>query len=120
MNTSAPASTGVRRSFAGTAVALATHLFGALTCATCWAIFGPALALLLGSSINDFMAAMRPYAPFSAAIAATGLGYSIYQLLHSRERRKELPYRMAVAFTAFSVIGWSIGTAFIAVTMFKG
>ena len=120
MNDKPSSSNGVRRSFAGAALAFMTHLFGALTCATCWAIFGPALALLLGSGVTGFMAAMRPFSPLSVGISAIGLGYSVYQLLRTRERREELPYRLAVAFTGLSVIGWTAGTAFIVKTIING
>ncbi len=120
MNDRIPSSDRVRRSFAGTALAFVAHLFGALTCATCWAIFGPALALLFGSSVMSFMALMRPLAPFAAAFSAIGLTYSVYQLVRTRERHKELPYRMAAAFTGFSVIGWTVSAAFIATTIVKG
>ena len=120
MNETIPPSNGISKSFAGAALGFATHLFGSLTCATCWIIFGPALALLFGSSITGFMAEMRPLAPYSVAISAIGLGYSIAQLLRTRERRKEFPYRMAATFTGLSVIGWTVSAAFIAMTLVKG
>ena len=120
MNGIVPPPNRVQRSFAAAAFSFVTHLFGALTCATCWAIFGPALALLLGSGATDFMAAMRALAPMSAAIASIRLAYSVYQLLRTRERHAELPYRMAVAFTAFSVVGWTVSAVFIATALVEG
>lgn len=119
MNDNIPSS-NVRRSFAGTALAFGTHLFGVLTCATCWTIFGPALALLFGSSVTGFVAAMRPLAPTAIGISAIGLAYSVYQLLRTRQHHKKLPYRMAVAFTSLSVAGWIGSAAFIAFTLVKG
>jgi len=120
MNVVVPSSNRLQKGVAGTAVSFAAHLFGTLTCATCWTIFGPALALLFGSSVTGFMAAMRPLAPYAAGLSAIGLSYAVYQLVRTRERRKELPYRMAVAFTGVSVIGWTVSATFILTTLLKG
>lgn len=103
-----------------TTASAAIHIFGALTCATCWAIFGPALALLFGSAGTAFLAAMRPYAPFGIALSAFGLSYSIYQLIRNRGSSSKLPYRMAAIFTILSVAGWVGSATYTALTLLKG
>ena len=97
------------------------HVFGALTCASCWAIFGPALALLFGSSVSAYFdATLRPYAPLAIVVSAIGLTYSIVQLVRKREDAAKLPYRMAAAFTTLSAIGWVASAAFVTLTVVKG
>ena len=108
------------RALGATAISFATHLLGALTCATCWAIFGPALTLLFGSSGIAFLAAVRPYAPLSLAVSAAGLAYSIYQLVKTRKNATALPYRLAAAFTGISVIAWGASAIYIAMTLTLG
>jgi O-antigen/teichoic acid export membrane protein len=108
------------RIFGGTAFAFAGHLFATLTCATCWAIFGPPLALLFGSSGVAFLSTLRPLAPLSIAISSIGLSYSIYQLVTRRHQSKKLPYRMAAAFTLLSVVAWIASVVYVSVTFFVG
>lgn len=108
------------RVFGATALSAAVHVFGALTCATCWTIFGPALALLFGSAGTAFLATMRPYAPLGIAVSAIGLTYSVYQLLKNRHASSKLPYRMAAAFTAASVVGWTGSAGYTFLTIAKG
>jgi hypothetical protein len=109
-----------RRIFGSTGVAFATHLFGTLTCATCWAIFGPALALMFGSAGVAALSAMRHLAPLSLAVSAAGLGYSLYQLAKGRDAAKKLPFRLAAGFTALSVVGWVASATYVVVTFVKG
>lgn len=106
--------------FGSTAVSAVIHLFGALTCATCWTIFGPALALLFGSSGTAVLATLRPYTPIALAASALGLGYSLYQLAQNHENSGKLPYRMAAAFTIFSMVGWFGSSAYAVFTLVKG
>jgi hypothetical protein len=108
------------RVFGATAISGAIHVFGALTCATCWAIFGPALALMFGSAGTAFLAMMRPLAPFAIAVFAIGLAYSVHQLFNNRGASSKLPYRMTVAFTILSVFGWTGSAAYTIVTLVKG
>ncbi len=108
------------RVFGATAVSATVHVFGALTCATCWAIFGPALGLMFGSAGAAFLSTLLPYAPIAIALSALGLGYSIYQLIHNRDLSSKLPYRMAAAFTILSLIGWTGSAAYTILTLMKG
>jgi len=108
------------RVFGSTAVSAAVHLFGTLTCATCWTIFGPSLALLFGSAGTAFLSRLLPYAPYAVALSALGLGYSVFQLIRNRESSTKLPYRMAAAFTALSVLGWAGSATYTFVTFVKG
>ncbi len=108
------------RALGATAVSAVTHVFGALTCATCWAIFGPALGLMFGSAGTAFLAMLRPYAPIAIVLSAIGLSYSVYTLVKSRDASSKLPYRMAAAFTILSVIGWAGSAAYTFVTLVKG
>jgi hypothetical protein len=110
----------MRKVFGSTTISFLIHLGGALTCASCWAVFGPALALLFGSGVNAAMGALLPYAPISIAISGVGLVYSVAQLVRKREQSRELPFRMATAFTALSVVGWVASASFVAVTLVKG
>src|SRR5579872_5538525 len=88
-----------------TALSFLSHLLSALTCATCWAIFGPALVLLLGSAGTAFMASLRPFAPVALLLSALGLAYSIYRLSQVERSSRKLPFRMALAFTIVSAAG---------------
>ena len=106
--------------FGATAFSFASHLFGTLTCASCWAIFGPALVLLFGSGGSAFLSAVRPYAPLTLLVSAAGLAYSIRLLMIKRADSKKLPFRLAAAFTAFSVIGWGVSAGYVAATMILG
>jgi hypothetical protein len=106
--------------FGATAFSVVGHLFGALTCATCWAIFDPALLLLFGSAGAGVLAALRPYAPLSLLLSALGLAYSCHQLFKKRHESRKLPFRLAAAFTALSAIGWGASTAYVAVTLMSG
>jgi len=115
-----PSSQPTRAIFGSTTASFVTHLIGALTCASCWAIFGPALALVFGSSVMSFMSAMRPFAPASIVISAFGLGYSILRLVRERDQSGKLPYRLAAAFTLLSIAGWSVSAVFIIITVVKG
>jgi hypothetical protein len=108
------------RVFGATAISATVHLFGALTCATCWAIFGPALALMFGSAGTAFLATMRPFSPFGIALSAIGLSYSMYQLVKNRESSAKLPYRMAAAFTFLSLFGWIGSATYTIITFVKG
>lgn len=108
------------RVFGATAISAAVHVFGAFTCATCWAVFGPALALVFGSAGTAFLAALRPYAPIAITLSAIGLGYSVYQLVQNRGSSSKLPYRMATAFTLLSLFGWSGSAAYTILTLLKG
>lgn len=108
------------RVFGATAFSFATHLFGTLTCASCWAIFGPSLALLFGSSGTAFLAAVRPYAPLTLLISAAGLTYSTMQLIKKRQESKKLPFRLAAVFTALSIVGWSVSAVYVAITLALG
>jgi len=110
----------MRRVFGATAVSATIHVFGALTCATCWTIFGPALALLFGSAGTAFLSNVRPYAPYAIGLSSIGLTYSIFQLIQTRNAATKLPYRMAAAFTALSVLGWTASAAYTIVTIVKG
>jgi hypothetical protein len=105
--------------FGSSAAAFASHLFGTLTCATCWTIFGPSLALVFGSGGTAFLGAMRPYAPLSITLSAAGLAYSFYQLSKTRERSK-LPYKLAAFFTVISTIGWTGSTIYTVITLLNG
>ncbi len=58
--------------FGSTALAFASHLFGTLTCATCWAIFGPSLALFFGSAGVAALSTMRQLAPLAVIVSAVG------------------------------------------------
>jgi O-antigen/teichoic acid export membrane protein len=116
----APSSQPTRAIFGSTTASFVTHLIGALTCASCWAIFGPALALVFGSSVMSLMSAMRPFAPLAIVISAFGLGYSILKLVRERNHSGKLPYRLAAAFTLVSVAGWSVSAVFVAITAIKG
>jgi hypothetical protein len=108
------------RAIRATAISFATHLFGALTCATCWAIFGPALALVFGSGGTALLATVRPYAPISLVLSGTGLAYSVYQLVTSREAAKALPYRLAATFTGISLIAWAASAIYVTATLVRG
>ena len=108
------------RVFGATAFSAVVHIFGALTCATCWTIFAPALVLLFGSAGTAFLSTMRPYAPFGIALSAIGLTYSVYQLVKNRETSSKLPYRMAAAFTFLSAIGWTGSAVYTFLTLLKG
>lgn len=108
------------RVFGATGFAFISHLFGTLTCASCWAIFGPSLALLFGSSGTAFLATVRPYAPLALVISAAGLTYSVLQLLRRRDESKRLPFRLAAVFTALSVAGWVISAVYVATTLAVG
>jgi hypothetical protein len=120
MDNSTPSRKGPAKIFGSTGIAVATHLFGALTCTTCWAIFGPSLALMFGSSGTALLGALRPYAPLALALSAVGLAYSFYQLAKSRNASAKLPYRMAATFTLLSAIGWSGSAVYAVVTFLKG
>ena len=102
------------------AIASATHLFGTLTCMTCWTIFGPSLALLFGSSGTAFLATLRPYAPIALVVSAIGLGYSFYQLTTTRGRSAKLPFQLAAAFTTLSAIGWTGSAVYTIITLLRG
>ena len=106
--------------FGTTAISAAVHLFGALTCATCWSIFGPALVLLFGSGGTAFLATLRPFTPVGLALSAAGLGYSLYQVGRNREHLTKLPYRMAAVFTILSTVGWLGSSAYALFTLAKG
>jgi len=106
--------------FGSSAASMAVHIFGALTCATCWTIFGPALALLFGSGGTAVLALLRPYAPLSLALSACGLAYSLYQLAKNRQDSAKIPYRMAAAFTLLSVAGWFGSSLYTLVTLARG
>ena len=107
--------------FGSTAISLASHLFGTLTCATCWAIFGPSLALVFGTSGTAFLAAARPYAPLLLALSAVGIAYSIHQLLKTpRDRADRMPYKLARLFNAVSAIGWAGSATYSVITFLKG
>lgn len=106
--------------FGATAFSMASHLFGALTCTTCWAIFGPALLLLFGSAGTGFLAALRPYASLSLLLSAAGLAYSAYQLLKKRHESKKLPFRLAAAFTMLSFLGWGVSAGYVVTTLILG
>lgn len=108
------------RAVGSTAIAFTGHLFGVVTCATCWAIFGPALALFFGSGGVAFLSALRPLAPLSLALSAIGLGYSVYQLTKVRRDSTKLPFRLAAAFTGLSCVGWIASAAYVAVTLIAG
>jgi hypothetical protein len=108
------------RAFGGTAVSIVTHVFGVLTCTTCWAIFAPALALMFGSAGVAALAALRPLAPYALIVSAAGLTYSIYQLVGARSQAKKLPYRMAATFTALSLVGWLTSAAYVVTTFIVG
>jgi hypothetical protein len=108
------------RAIGATAVSFATHLFGALTCATCWAIFGPALALAFGSGGTALLATVRPYAPISLVISATGIAYSVYQLVKSRGSARALPYRLAATFTGIALIAWAASAIYVTATLARG
>lgn len=108
------------RIFGSSATAFAAHLFGTLTCATCWTIFGPSLALLFGSGGTAFLAMLRPYAPLAVTVSAIGLIYSFYQLAKTREQSGKLPYKLAALFTLLSAVGWTGSAAYTAVTFLKG
>lgn len=120
MRTTESFSGAAHRVFGSTGFAFASHLFGTLTCTTCWAIFGPSLALLFGSTGTAFLGMLRPYAPLAVAISAFGLAYSSYQLFRARSESRKLPYRLAAAFTTLSAIGWTGSAAYTFVTMLKG
>lgn len=108
------------KAFGSAAVSTAVHIFGSLTCATCWTIFGPALALLFGSAGTAFLSTLRPYAPIALAISACGLAYSVYQLRASRGHSSKLPYRMAGLLTMLSIAGWFGSSVYTLVTFVKG
>jgi uncharacterized membrane protein len=108
------------RVFGATAFSFAGHLFGTLTCASCWAIFAPSLALLFGSSGTAMLAAFRPYAPFTLFVSAAGLTYSTYLLVRKRHESNKLPFRLAAAFTGLSIAGWFFSAAYVAVTLARG
>lgn len=108
------------RAFGGAAISVVTHVFGALTCTTCWAIFGPALALMFGSAGVAALAALRPLAPYALIVSAAGLTYSIYQLVGARSQAKKLPYRMAATFTALSIVGWLTSVVYVVTTFVIG
>lgn len=106
--------------FGSSSVAFAAHLFSALTCASCWAIFGPSLALLFGSGGAEFLAIARPYAPLALALSALGLGSSFYGLWKKRDASAKLPFQMATVFTILSSIGWIGSAAYTVLTLVKG
>ncbi len=106
--------------FGSSAAAFASHLFGTLTCATCWTIFGPSLALLFGSGGTAFLAALRPYAPLAVSVSALGLVYSFYQLAKTRDQSRKLPYKLAALFTVLSAVGWTGSATYTVVTFLKG
>lgn len=106
--------------FGATAFSVASHLVGVLTCSTCWAIFGPTLALLFGSAGTGFLAALRPYSPIALLLSAAGLAYSVSALLKRRDESRKLPFRLAAAFTALSAIGWGASAAYVGATLLLG
>jgi hypothetical protein len=108
------------RVFGATAISATIHVFGALTCTTCWAIFGPALVLMFGSAGTAFLATLRPLAPYAIFFSALGLSYSVYQLIKNRESSAKMPYRMAAAFTIVSLFGWTGSAAYTIMTLVKG
>ena len=120
MQTVRPPVTGPARIFGATTFSFAAHLLGTLTCATCWTIFGPALALLFGSGGAAFLASLRPAAPFALGLSAIGLGFSFYQLAKTRGTREKLPFRLAAAFTIASAAGWIGSALYTAVTIIRG
>ena len=111
---------GPARILGATTFSFAAHLLGTLTCATCWTIFGPSLALLFGSGGTAFLASLRPAAPFALGLSAIGLGFSFYQLAKTRGTREKLPYRLAAAFTIMSAAGWVGSAVYTAATFVKG
>jgi O-antigen/teichoic acid export membrane protein len=108
------------RAFGTTAISATIHIFGALTCATCWTIFGPALAVMFGSAGTALLATLRPFAPLAVVFSAIGLAYSVYTLVRNRDSSAKLPYRMAAAFTILSVFGWVGSAAYTVLTLVKG
>ena len=111
---------GPARIFGATTLSLVAHLFGTLTCATCWTIFGPALILLFGSGGAAFLAFLRPAAPFALGLSAIGLGFSFYQLAKTRGSAKKLPFRLAATFTIVSAAGWIGSALYTLVTIVRG
>ena len=111
---------GPARIFGTTTFSFAAHLFGTLTCATCWTIFGPALALLFGSGGAAFLASLRPAAPLALGLSAVGLGFSFYQLAKARGTYEKLPFRLAAAFTIASAVGWFGSVWYTTATLLKG
>ena len=75
---------------------------------------------MFGSAGVGALAVLRPLAPYSLIVSAAGLTYSIYQLIGARSQPKKLPYRMAAAFSALSIVGWLASAAYIITTFVVG
>jgi len=108
------------RIFGSTATAFVVHLFGTLTCATCWVIFGPSIALVFGSAGVAALSTLRPLAPLALMLSAMGFGYSIYQLVKVRGDSKRLPFRVAAVFTVLSILGWIASAIYVTITVVRG
>lgn len=106
--------------YGSTALSFASHLFGVLTCATCWALFAPALGALFGSAGTAFMASLRPLAPTALAISAVSLAYSFYRLTRVEGASRNLTFKIAATFTTVSAISWLGAAVYTAVTLIQG